>query len=73
MNIISLLKILFSLAVTEGIGYQKGRRHQGKKIGFIDIKRAYLHAPSRRKVYIELPDEDKEEGKCGYDHEIQRQ
>ena len=51
--------------MTEGIGYKKGKRHQGHKIGFIDIKRAYFHAPSKRAVYIDLPEEDREEGMCG--------
>ena len=32
---------------------------------FIDIRRAYFHANAIRDVYIELPPEDHEEGKCG--------
>ena len=35
------------------------------KLGFVDVRRAYLHAKSRREVYVALPDEDWEEGKCG--------
>ncbi len=35
------------------------------KLDFIDVRRAYFHAKARRDVYIELPDEEKEEGKCG--------
>ena len=58
-------KILMSMVVTEGIGYKKGRKREGMKIDFIDIKRAYFNAPSKRKVFIELPDEDREEGMCG--------
>ena len=37
-------KMLFSLAVTESIGYKKGKREQGMKIDFIDVRRAYFHA-----------------------------
>ena len=59
-------KLLLSLAVTEGIGCHKGKRQQGSKTGFIYIKRAYFHAPSKRAVYIELPGEDREEGKRGF-------
>ena len=32
---------------------------------FIDIKRAFLNAHARRSVYVQLPPEDSEEGKCG--------
>ena len=54
------LKILLSLAITEGTGYVKGREEEGMNIEFIDIKRAYLQAEVRREVYIELPPEDKQ-------------
>ena len=58
-------KILLSLAVTSGIGYKEGMRKKGKKIDFIDVRRAYFHAKARRVVYVRLPPEDHEEGKCG--------
>ena len=58
-------KVLFSLAVTEGIGYQKGQEEKGMKMEFIDIRRAYFHAPARRTVYVKLPPEDHEDGMCG--------
>ena len=35
------------------------------KLDFIDIRRAYFHAKSKRDVYIRLPNEDAEEGMCG--------
>ena len=54
-------KALFSLAVTEGVGIQSGKGPM--KLDFIDVRRAYFHAISRRPVYIKLPDEDKEEGR----------
>ena len=57
-------KMLFSLAVTEGIGF-KGSRDKGMKLEFIDVRRAYFHSPARRKVYVKLPEEDYEEGMCG--------
>ena len=34
------------------------------KIEFIDIKRAYLQADAKREVFVELPEEDWEYGKC---------
>ncbi len=35
------------------------------KLDFIDVKRAYFQANARRDVYVQLPDEDWEEGMCG--------
>ena len=35
------------------------------KIDFIDISRAYFQAEAIRDVYVQLPDEDWEEGMCG--------
>ena len=58
-------KLLFSLAVTEGIGYKKGHKATGMKLDFIDVRRAYFHAAARRKVYVKLPPEDHVEGNCG--------
>ena len=59
-------KAIFSMCVTEGIGFQKGFKHQGWKIDFIDIRRAYFHAKARRKVFIKLPaEEEAAEGMCG--------
>ena len=34
------------------------------KLEFIDIKRAYLQAPARRDLYVQLPTEDADEGMC---------
>ena len=45
-------KMLLSWAVTEGIGYEKGKESQGMKIDFIDVRRAYFHAKARRKVFV---------------------
>ena len=58
------LKLLISMAMPEGIGYQKEKENQGMQLEFIDIKRAYLQAPTRRALYVQLPDEDAEPGKC---------
>ena len=58
-------KLLFSMAVTEGIGYKKGHKATGMKLDFIDVRRAYFHAEARRKVYVRLPPEDYMEGYCG--------
>ena len=59
------MKLLLSLAVTEGIGFVKGNKKGGKKLDFIDIRRAYYHAPARREVYVKLPPGDEEDGMCG--------
>lgn len=59
------LKLLFSMAVTEGIGYQRGDREGGMKMAFIDIRRAFFHADARRAVLVELAPEDAEPGVCG--------
>ena len=57
--------MMFSTAVTEGIGYTRGKRDQGMKIDFIGIRRAHFHSNARRHVYVQLPEEDREEGMCG--------
>jgi hypothetical protein len=58
-------KLLFSLAVTEGVGYEEGAREHGMKLDFIDIRKAFFHADARREVYVELSKEDHTDGKCG--------
>merc|ERR1712015_131224 len=58
-------KMLMSMAVTEGIGSKAGNEHKGMKLDFIDVRRAYFHAKARRELYVALPAEDREEGKCG--------
>ena len=58
-------KLLLSLAVTEGIGYQTGNKNKGYKVDFIDVRRAYFHAKARRLVYVNLPSEDAEPDMCG--------
>jgi len=35
------------------------------KVDFIDVRRAYFHAPTRRRVFVELPPEDDQPGMCG--------
>ena len=58
-------KLLLSIAVTEGIGVQQDCRSSGRSLDFIDIRRAYFHAPARRLVYVDLPPADREPGMCG--------
>ena len=57
--------MLFSMAVTEGIGHHSGHPEEGMKIDFIDISRAYFQADAIRDVYVQRPDEGWEEGMCG--------
>ena len=49
------MKLLLSLAVTEGIGYKLGNKKGGKKLDFIDVRRAYFHAAARRRGFVKLP------------------
>jgi hypothetical protein len=58
-------KLLFSKAVTEGFGYEAGKPEEGMKIDFIDISRAFFQGDAIRKVYVQLPQEDYQEGMCG--------
>ncbi len=58
-------KMLMSIAVTRGLGRGVGDKQGRLKLDFIDVKRAYFHAPATREIYIKLPDEDGEEGMCG--------
>ena len=58
-------KILCSLAVTEGVGYQEGYEHEGTPIDFIDVSRAFFHSDAIGRVFVKLPGEDHEEGMCG--------
>ena len=48
-------KILFSLWASI----------RGMCLDFGDVVRAYFHAKAIRRVYVELPKEDFEDGKCG--------
>ena len=57
------LKLLISQMMTKGIGYFDDK--EAYVMDFIDIRKAYFHAKATRDVYIELPDEDHEEGMCG--------
>ena len=34
-------------------------------LDFIDVRRAYVYAASKRTVYVDLPPEDHEDGMCG--------
>ena len=38
---------------------------QIRDIDYIDVSRAFCHAEALREVYVQLPDEDAEEGMCG--------
>ena len=58
-------KLLFSMAVTEGIGYQRGEKENGFKLAFSDVRRAYFYAKAKKDIFVRLPDEDAEPGMCG--------
>ena len=57
------LKMLISLWMTEGIGFTSNNSRM--KMEFIDVRRAFFHAPAQREIYIELPEGDEEEGMVG--------
>ena len=42
-----------------------GKREEEVKLDFVDVSRAYFHAPAIRKVYVEFPEEDAKEGMVG--------
>ena len=49
---------------TKGIGFgMKGNKDLNMML--VDISRSYFHVEARREVYIQLPEEDHEEGMCG--------
>ena len=62
-----------AMAPLEGVKYilsrcmskKKSKFGRRLKVALIDIKRAHLKALARRKIYINLPDEDAEDGMCG--------
>ena len=54
------LKLLMSMAVTEGLGWDRVKEY-GMKLEFIDVRRAFFHADARREVYVALPEEDADE------------
>ena len=53
-------KLLFSLA-TMGMKNKK----KPLKLLFVDVKRAYFYAKAKRPVFVQLPEEDYDEGQCG--------
>ena len=58
-------KLLLSLAMTEGYGFDRKGRWPSLKIDCIDVKRAFFHAKCLREVYVDLPEEDYAPGMCG--------
>ena len=58
-------KLLFSMAVTEGVGFKKGEREHCLELAFIDAKRAYFYAKAKNDIFIRLSEEDAEPGMRG--------
>ena len=58
-------KSLFSMAMSQFARGRARSMHGTQILLFIDVCRAYFYARARRPVYVTLPDEDAEEGKCG--------
>ena len=61
MPALEMLKLMFSLASM----WRTSRRSGSFTIMVVDVKRAHWNADARRVIYIQLPDEDYEEGMCG--------
>ena len=59
---LELKKLLFSLAVTESVGFVNESRQTGHKIEFIDIRRGYFLVPARRAFYVSSPPGDNQPG-----------
>ena len=56
---------LFSMAMSQFPG-GRAQNHDGvQQLLFVDVSRAYFYAPSRKPVFVQLPEEDAEAGMCG--------
>ena len=55
---------MFSMVMTQFAKDGCKLGEEKRKLLFVDVRRAYLYAPSRRPVYVTLPDEDSEPGMC---------
>ena len=57
---LEVLKWLLAKCVEQ----KRSQRGKRLKLVFIDIKKAHLTAPASRRLFVELPDGDREEGMC---------
>ena len=57
--------MLFSMAMTRFANGRASNFSGTQKLLFIDVRRAYFYAPSRRPVFVALPPGDEKEGYCG--------
>ena len=55
------LKLLASMVVSK----KMSKRNMPLKVAVFDISRAHMYGVAQRKVYVDLPEGDKEEGMCG--------
>ena len=58
-------KCLFSLVMSTFARGRCKKEARHSKLLFVDASRAYFYAPSRRPVFVKLPEEDDEPGMCG--------
>ena len=56
--------MLMGLWMSEGVGWTRTGGWE-MKMEFIDVRRAYFHAKAIREMFVELPEEDMQEGMCG--------
>ena len=59
------IKFIISMAASTD-----GKQNSNIKLMVNDVKRAYFYAPSRRRVFIELPEEDYQEGDEEFEGEL---
>ena len=62
-----LIRLVLSVAPSQGDprGKTQGQRKGWKKVGLIDISRAYFHTPVEEDIYVDLPPERQVPGMCG--------
>ena len=58
-------KLVFSVAITEGLGLHGGDRESGTEIAFIDVSQPLFKADAISEVFAQLLAEDNGPGMCG--------
>ena len=54
-------KALLSIAVTEGVGFNRGEREKGLKLSYLDVQRADFYAKAKKCVFIKWVEEEEDE------------
>ena len=61
MPSLAALKLLLTIAVSDSLPLEKGKRRKSKQsfLGFLDVKRAHFYSKATRELYVEIPSEGK--------------